>query len=181
MTDQRLIFVDCDGVEADFFGGVRRVWHRSDLVPDQYDLADQLGITTEEFWGTIDRLGPAFWSQLEPYPWAVALWGAAQNAGDAYILTQPSEHPACVAGKVEWIARELGTRRYLLAPYKDACSRPGALLIDDKPANCREWERRGGIAWLFPQPWNDSTMQAWGIINGLIKLATTGELEPLVA
>jgi len=181
MDEQRLIFVDCDGVLADFVGGVRRVWHRSDLVPEQYDLAEQLGLTLEEFWGTIDRLGPAFWSQLEAYPWAVSLWGAAQNAGEAYILTQPSLSPACAAGKTEWIARELGTRKYLLAPHKAACARPGALLIDDNEANCREWEARGGTAWLFPQPWNGSALQVWDVINGLVKLSLKGELEPLVA
>jgi|GEM_PF-2414240 len=168
--NRRLIFVDLDGVLADFIGGVRGVFPPEmfdEAATSQYEVWNWLGMTKERFWSVIDRLGPAFWSDLKAYTWTRALWAAAQMAGDAYILTQPTPHPSCAAGKVEWIERELHTRKYLLAPHKAACARPGALLIDDCEDNCQAWRERGGVAWLFGRSWNHSRLSSNDVINGL--------------
>ena len=66
--NRRLIFVDVDGVLADFIGGVRGVFPPEmfdEQATGEYEVWRWLGMTKERFWSVIDRLGPAFWADLK--------------------------------------------------------------------------------------------------------------------
>ena len=67
------------------------------------------------------------------------------------ILSAPSKTKGCKEGKIEWVHRELGSNvKLLLTPAKDKhhYASKYAILIDDMPNNCRDWEIAGGIAIL---------------------------------
>jgi len=170
------IYVDMDGVLADFVGGVLRL-SESELRPEDvtdYDLYSVLGVSVAEFWKRIDQRGALWWAELDPYPWAAYLWQMAREAGDAYVLSTPSQSPSSSSGKVMWIDRHLpqrDRRRYILAPDKTPLARRGAILIDDRPANCESWRRRGGRVIPFPQPWNNWCGSAADVIEQLRAVA----------
>lgn len=162
------VFVDLDGVLADWVGGVTRLLRNDDVkTPDwsiSNDMAKALGISGNAMWSAIDTAGESFWAELEPFPWAEQLWARAKAAGPAIVLTSPSHHPSSLAGKLQWMNEHLGHgkpfRDFLIGPRKDMCAAPGSLLIDDRASSCRAFEEAGGQAVLFPRPWNSGWSMA---------------------
>lgn len=76
---------------------------------------------------------------------------------EVYIATSTTKNPECLSGKLEWIHDNLPKwlhRQYFVTPRKVRLARPGDVLIDDNETNCREFEKRGGVAIRFPRPWN---------------------------
>jgi 5'(3')-deoxyribonucleotidase len=76
---------------------------------------------------------------------------------NVFILTKPTEDPACAAGKVAWIQGGCPAwlhNQYLIGLPKHVCAQPGALLIDDNMENVYEFRSAGGEAIVFPRPWN---------------------------
>ena len=80
------IYIDMDGVVADFVAGACRVHGRTISEEADADTRDfykswlvtdneivQHCMTTEEFWSPINALGAKFWEDLPVYPWAVDL------------------------------------------------------------------------------------------------------------
>jgi len=114
-----------------------------------------------EFWGSVTRF---VWSHatLTPDFHEILDW-ACQHVGPTNILiaTTPIECPECMAGKFEWIERNLPDWmqcQYAITPRKWWLAREDTVLIDDLPSNCdamREW---GGHAIVLPRPWNDNRM-----------------------
>lgn len=177
------IYLDLDGVLADFVDAVARAHDAQgahDLyphwVPGTYDTRIALGtylrrdISDDGMWEPINLRKELYWKEMPAYPWRDLLFNfceerftrpATSRDGvswrpPVYILTSPSRHHSSSSGKVLWLQswKGEGFRQYVLAPRKWHLSRPGALLIDDDPKNCEEWERRGGKAILFPRIWN---------------------------
>lgn len=151
------LFLDSDGVLADFIGGVIR-WYgfrfRHDDCTDWYSVIRLSGMTADRFW---DGLSEKFWARLdktEHADWLVSLTAKY----DPVILTAPQMTGA--SGKQEWIFNNFptifGAHRYLIGPAKKYCASPGAVLIDDSEKNCQQWASYGGDAILFPAPWNEN-------------------------
>lgn len=159
----RTIFLDIDGVLADFAGGVCNLYGIDrDLAYESwpegtYDVCDALGIDTEEMWMRIDARGVRFWEQLQPYPWAHEVFATCHEHGRVVLLTSPSYHWTSAAGKVAWIQRHLGPnfRDYLIGPPKHACAHDRAVLVDDSESNVRAFTQHGGQGITFPAPWNN--------------------------
>jgi 5'(3')-deoxyribonucleotidase len=79
-----------------------------------------------------------------------------------YIATSPTKDPGCLAGKLEWIHSHLPRwlhRQYCITPRKHLLGKPGTLLIDDNEGNCLKFIDAGGVAILFPRPWNSAAGQ----------------------
>jgi len=157
--------VDIDGVLADFVGMACRVHHRMDvtehyatMAPGEYDTFKLLGMTKSDFWHAIHRHGETFWAILEPYPWAYELISLCQSVarGNVALVTTPSESPYSAAGKLQWIERHFPElhNSYYLCHDKSKLAARGRLLIDDNDDNCSAWSAAGGVAFLWPQPWN---------------------------
>lgn len=174
----RHILVDLDGVLCDFVGGAievhGRTQYRDKIFKNwpyaNYDLAGVLDITENELWKKID-LCMAFWEGLRPYPWMRPFLDALDDIAPWTIATSPSRSSRSAGGKVAWLQRHFGTafRDYVIgpkfvnddfAPYMKLMARPDVVLIDDCDVNCEAFEKAGGTAILFPQPWNSSFGEA---------------------
>jgi hypothetical protein len=155
------IFLDMDGVLCDFVGAALRIHKRLDALEawpkGEWDIAKVLGISTEDFWATIDHHAEHFWADLQPYPWMNDLVRLLESFGiPITIASSPSYDPYSAAGKLMWLKRHLPQfkRRYLLGSEKHLLAMPGTVLIDDNDDGTLRFSDAGGWAVLFPQPWN---------------------------
>lgn len=162
---ERIAIVDMDGVLCDFFTAALAVHDRTDLADswpaEQRNMAKAMGISTKKFWSEIDQR-PAFWANIQPYPWAYSLLRHLQESGlTIAIATSLSLSPRSASGKVRWIQRHVNNalglrfRNFFLAGSSKALlAAPGRILIDDYELNCDEFEQAGGQSVLFPARWN---------------------------
>lgn len=156
------VYVDLDGVLADFFGGVCDLLGAWPDPPKTFSgLASQFDLTEDELWKHIDRAGSRFWAALEAYAWNEELLGICQSIapGSVYIATSPSWHGSSAAGKIEWMTRQFAPsgepfRDFMIGPHKFLLAHPRAILIDDSSEKLAKWTAAGGIGILWPQPWN---------------------------
>lgn len=163
--DIHTVFVDMDGVLADFVGGVaklfradpyelRRTWPAGD-----YDICRVLGIRKQDFWERITLAGSRFWENLEIESGAekiVSLTTGIVGKRRVFIVTQPSLDSSSVLGKKRWMERHIGWNynNYIFCSRKELLARPGTLLIDDNDLNCYKFRQAGGQACIWAQPWN---------------------------
>lgn len=158
-----MIFLDMDGVVADFVGAACKVHGKEVEGVDCWNFFEKWGISEDEFWEPVNAGGRDFWANLEPFPWFDELVSAVKAADkDFFVLTKPSRQASCLAGKLDWIHRHFGSRfrNYIFAPDKSPLAAPGRLLIDDSDDNVKGFREAGGVAYLFPQPWNASRQSA---------------------
>lgn len=169
-----LVFVDLDGVLADFVGGVCRKFGKPDPytrpeAQGEWGIEKLLGIEPAAFW---EPLGEEFWANLSPtHDWHSILSAAVAAAGDpanVALLTSPCETPGCLEGKKAWIANWLPEyrRSTIFCSRKDLIAGPGKVLIDDSDANVRAWEGAGGTAVLVPRHWN--AWHEWGFHSAAV-------------
>ena len=148
MTYKR-IFLDMDGVLADFDGGVERLCHikpipQDGVRPSDYD--DKLWVAVREI--------PHFYDLLDPMPGAVEMFHLIYEAygENCEILTgipKPNRGIETAAeDKVIWMRRLLSDQvkvNTVLAKEKQLlCHGPEDILIDDFSKNIRRWEEAGG-------------------------------------
>lgn len=157
------IFLDIDGVLRDFMRGAC-IAHGADLdyvlaswrqgVWD--DVTRILGGGQEHaFWRPINMYGPRFWRRLEETPWLYRMISLVESIDPQWHLVTMQSHRSAVKGTVAWIQDRWDHHRYYICGVtKRHISGPGRLLIDDKDSNVDEWRDEGGMAVLYPQPWN---------------------------
>jgi len=162
------ILLDMDGVLVDFVGGAAKAhgWTHDQLVqvwpPGQYEIAEPMGLTLDEFWQPINETGEQFWLQLEPLPWIhdilhLLVTIETVTGVDWYIATTPSHHSSSYSGKVKWLQEFFGQDfdRFILTGHKHLLAGNGqTVLIDDNRSNVDKFVRAGGEALLFPARWN---------------------------
>jgi len=160
------VFLDLDGVIADFPGGVAKIFGRDpseikwpkrepwEWVDD--DLPDALGITPYTMWQEIKKAGAAFWADLDPYPWAKEVVEYLHAEYRLYFLTTPHGALDSAKGKMVWVEIfSYGmSDRIILTSQKHLLAGWGRLLIDDKPEMVKRFADCGGVGILWPQPWN---------------------------
>jgi len=148
--DAYRIFVDLDGVTADFNKLVRRM--APDYTPERYATDKQY---RNEMWNVVHRYqkaGGKFWQDLDPMPDADKLWSVVGPLG-AEVLTATG-NPEYNAGeqKLIWVAKHLGPDikvnlvRTAVEKAEFAC--PTCILIDDQEKAIKPWEAAGGIGIL---------------------------------
>lgn len=160
----RTIFLDMDGVVADFVSAAIRL--NTDTPPDKiiekmrgsYDIEHALGIPPKEFWERISH-DNHFWWQLELTPEAhdiVKLASDKVGSKNVYFLSSPSLCPWSHWGKASWIKEHFPTfmTRTILCNDKQLLARPASLLIDDSDAKVDKFRHSAGKAILLPRPWN---------------------------
>lgn len=153
MSQEIRVYVDMDGVLADFDGGVRTLCHMEPL--------DQGHVTKEEndvLWAAVRQV-PHYYGQLEPIAGSLEMLREIYNMlGDrCQILTgvpkpwRGIEHAS--EDKVEWMHRlfspEITVHTVLRKEKRQFCTGPQDILIDDYIANIKEWEKAGGTGILF--------------------------------
>jgi 5'(3')-deoxyribonucleotidase len=76
---------------------------------------------------------------------------------NVFILTRPTRHGDCYAGKADWVINNLGEPFVeQLIPTKHKCklAREWTLLIDDSFRNVDAFLASGGKTIMCPRPWN---------------------------
>ena len=151
------IFLDMDGVIADFDAGVRR-WFNINWHPTEWsiDYEGVFHLTQEEFWNTLDN--EFFWKTMPLTHYCKSILSVV--APFKPCILSAAVVPAAFAGKLKWLeeyyAEAVDEDRWLFSTHrsKSYCARPGTILIDDNETNCMQWEKHGGTAILWPQPYN---------------------------
>ena len=148
MDNQPIVFLDMDGVLADFFGAFSnfaKVNHWKDLGPSElvHTLDDIIG---SDFFGTI----PKTWCCDELIAMTVEFSGAYS------ILSSPldGDEENCAHWKRVWIKNNLNPKpsEIFIDRDKDKYAmyqNKRNVLIDDRPHNIKAWKEQGGIAIKF--------------------------------
>lgn len=154
------IYLDVDGVVADFVGATAKLFDFDPAVVDRWDYYPAIGHTEQTFWDRIKSAGVDFWRSIEPYEWANELLAKLNEVGPVTLLTAPPPRTdirgQMIAGRVDWIHARFGDRfeNYFVGRPKERLAAPDAVLVDDSDANFVDFCRAGGHGILFPQPWN---------------------------
>lgn len=117
---KKRVYVDMDGVLADFSAGVSGLDEKTRLVFDKRH--DEV---------------PHIFLNLEPIDGAIEAFGKLAGRFDVYILSTASwNNPTAWSDKLEWVKRHLGERAYkrlILTHHKNL--NVGEYLIDDRITN----------------------------------------------
>lgn len=157
------VFVDLDGLLVDFVSaickahGVANPYYPGSPHLGNWDMEDVLGLTPEEFWAPANSF--EFWDRLEFMPDGPEILATIEGSfgqENICILTSPCQAVQCSAAKHAWITRRLPQykRRFFLGTAKHFFAAPHHLLIDDYDKNVDTFAEEGGMAILFPRPWN---------------------------
>ncbi len=161
----RTLYVDLDGVMADFDGAFPAVFgldHRS--------MAD------DAMWGHINS-HPSFFRDLPPMDGAVAFFRSIEHLNPVILTACPkSNYPHVAAQKRAWVREHL-SQTCLVLPVMGGrhkplfMHQPGDVLIDDFGRNCEAWGEAGGIAIKHEGDWT-ATRQALALVDTQPTLAT---------
>jgi len=135
---RRQIYLDCDGVLADFDAGATRILG---LPPEAFER--QYGAAL--FWRKL-AAADAFFERLDLLPDARALYEAVRHKGPIILTGMPHGQWA------EPQKRRWGRRHFpgvpmitTLAALKREHCHPGDVLVDDRLQHSRAWEQAGGL------------------------------------
>lgn len=165
------IFLDLDGVLADFIGGLGRYlkfrngWEeptrKGELIHEIFEVAKTdvdnvlMRYATAEFWESLDLL-----------PWAHTLvsWLTLNGRYSLYFASSAgrpdrgldSYFSRACAGKGSWVSTHFPELRdrLLIIQDKRVLAGPRTVLIDDRESVVTPFREAGGRAVLFPAPWN---------------------------
>ena len=138
MSATRQLYLDCDGVLADFDAGVREL-----LGIGPQEFMDRRGKGT--FWKKL-AAAPDFYARLPLMPDARELFDAVKHL-DPVILTGLPLGKWAAPQKVRWAAEHFPGTRILTVMARDKrnhCN-PGDVLVDDMDRHRHLWEEAGGI------------------------------------
>lgn len=170
------IFLDCDGVLADFVNATIISHNRQETLNDitHWSYFDDWDMTAEEFWEGIR--GREFWTGIKPFPWTKVFYDELKQLGTVRVATASADDPECPSGKALWLGKHLGIKpsKFITITEKHLLARSNSLLIDDNEKNVALFRERGGHAILFPQPWN-SGLGDWRTV-----LETAHDLKKII-
>jgi 5'(3')-deoxyribonucleotidase len=128
------VFLDLDGVFADFDARVKRL---SGKHPGQLDRS--------RLWKMINA-DKRFFAELELIEGCMLLWEATKDLEPIFLTGAPTSK-VFQEQKREWVVRIFGpefTVHVVPKKLKQEFSGPGKVLIDDTPENIEQWNARGG-------------------------------------
>lgn len=132
------LFLDCDGVLADFDRGAKAVLG---LPPREFERRHDL----KAFWRRLAQ-APDFYAKLPLMPDAMRLFDAVRHL-DPIILTGCPRGGWAEAQKERWAERHFPGTRIItcMAVDKRRHSQAGDILVDDTLKHRHLWEEAGGI------------------------------------
>ncbi len=132
------LFLDCDGVLADFDDGAMRVLG---MPPRDYERR----FGPRRFWAALAS-APDFFGSLDPLADARELYDAVRHL-DPTILTGLPRGGWAEGQKRRWVARHFPDVAVITtaAALKREHCRPGDALVDDQDRYRHLWEAAGGI------------------------------------
>lgn len=159
------IYLDVDGVLADFSGAVVKHYGIPDHPTESYWywIIDKFkeknpGSTESDFWEGLDK---DFWLSIEETKEAREIYALAKWYGrgeEPILATSPSYDSA--GWKQLWIRQHFPDvfyqGRYVLSPSKHLLARSNRVLVDDYYVNIDKWIMGGGFGILVPRPYNEN-------------------------
>lgn len=138
MRSDARIYLDCDGVLADFDRGATEVLS---MAPKEFE--HRYGL--KEFWSRLER-APGFFEHLELLPDAMDLYDAVREKGPV-ILTGLPRGSWAEPQKRRWAARHFPGVKVITtrAALKREHCHPGDVLVDDNDRFRHLWEAAGGV------------------------------------
>jgi hypothetical protein len=132
------LFLDCDGVLADFDAGVRAMLGMS---PHEFEARHG----KREFWRRIAK-APDFYATLPEMPDAHPLFDAVEHL-DPTILTGLPLGNWAAPQKVRWAAEHFPGTRIITCMARDKYRHmtKGDVLVDDRADHRAKWKDAGGI------------------------------------
>lgn len=136
---QPKLFLDCDGVLADFDAGARAVL--GGMTPAQFEARH----STREFWQRLART-PDFYAGLPLMADARALFDAVAHLVPTILTGLPLGNWAAPQ-KVRWAAEHFPGTPIITCMARDKYRymEPGDVLVDDREQHRAKWEEAGGI------------------------------------
>ncbi|HEY9235981.1 MAG TPA: hypothetical protein VIP08_13195 [Phenylobacterium sp.] len=135
---RKRIYLDCDGVLADFDRGAAAILG---LAPDAFQKAHGSG----EFWKRLAH-APEFFANLDPLPDAMDLYEAVRHRRPVILTGLPRGNWAA-AQKRRWAERHFPGVPIIttMAALKREHCLPGDALVDDRDKHRHLWEAEGGV------------------------------------
>jgi hypothetical protein len=135
---KRQLFLDCDGVLADFDHGATAILG---MPPKAFEKRHGLG----RFWAKLAS-APDFYFSLPLLPGANQLFEAVKHL-DPIILTGLPQGNWAADQKVRWAAQHFPGTRIIttMARNKRNHGKPGDVLVDDMLKHAALWEEMGGV------------------------------------
>ena len=135
---KRQLFLDCDGVLADFDKGATAILG---MPPKAFEKRHGLG----RFWAKLAS-APDFYFSLPLLPGATELFEAVKHL-DPIILTGLPQGNWAADQKVRWAAQHFPGTRIIttMARNKRNHGKPGDVLVDDMLKHAALWEEMGGV------------------------------------
>ena len=132
------LYLDCDGVLADFDGGATEILG---MPPRNFQQKFGPG----KFWQKL-ATAPDFYANLAPLPDARRLFDAVRHL-DPIILTGLPRGSWAAPQKERWAAEHFPRTRIItcMAVDKRSHCHPGDVLVDDTLKHRHLWEEAGGI------------------------------------
>jgi FMN phosphatase YigB (HAD superfamily) len=163
MSHEVTVYLDCDGVLADFTRAANTAHGFPHAVPPtKWDWYKDWGLSDDAFWAPINELGDSFYpDHVNVYPWTHCLIGEiVDTEAQLCVATANADNHGC-NGKREWIKRVCPEAEDIIFIHqKWRLATPNAMLIDDNPGNVEAFREHGGVGILWPQPWNHQATNA---------------------
>lgn len=181
------VLLDCDGVLADFIGGVLPIVnrlcnreHRHEHVT-AFDFCTSLGLSPDES-ATVKRAIGAtqrFAADLAVLPGAREGVARLRELADVYIVTSPWNSNATWTSDREWWLKkhfDIPHRNVIHTSAKHVCV--GDVFVDDKTEALERWqdEHEQGLAirWITPhnrnEHWVGPDLESWDELVQLVAL-----------
>lgn len=186
-----VVLLDCDGVLADFIGGVLEIveritglcFDRHDV--DQYDFCAALGIRGMD--ASLIKQAIAergFCERLAPLEGARAGVKALHLIADVYVVTSPwNSSETWTHDRESWLWRhfKIPSSRVIHTSAKHLVC--GDVFVDDKTSTVAAWRDAwpdcGAVRWDTPHnandAWDGTTCSSWDHLLAAIGLACGGE------
>ena len=127
---KKIVYIDLDGVVADFDGAIDKFAIENNLSEDQFE-------SREKFVDRICELNPHIFQDFEPLPGSIEAVKKLFKIFDVYFLSAAMWWvPDCFTGKRIWIEKHFGDlalKRLILTHRKDL--NIGDFLVDDSTKN----------------------------------------------
>ena len=138
----RSLFLDVDGVLADFDGGFRAI---TGLTPEEFEHAHGKGA----FWKTIAKSGD-FYFKLELLPGAREMVETVRHLSPTLLTGLPIGKWAAPQ-KVRWAKKHFPELEIVTCMARDKWryGKPGDVLVDDSLRAKEPWEERAGGAFVL--------------------------------
>jgi hypothetical protein len=135
---ERQLYLDCDGVLADFEKGAAEILG---MPPGAYEKSRGIG----RFWAKLAK-APDFYFGLPLLDGAAELFEAVRHL-DPIILTGLPQGNWAAGQKVRWAAKYFSGTRIIttMARDKRKHAKPGDVLVDDQLKHAHLWEEMGGV------------------------------------